>query len=76
MNFRSMKRRGEAATLTDQEVDELIALDDGALLWWYAMTARMSDAALRKLTNAALEWKIEIAQREREFDRATGHAIP
>lgn len=71
-DFHSMKRRGEAVTLTDQQVDELIALDNPELLYWFAMTARMSDESLEKMERAAFNWKIEVAARGKQFDNAVG----
>lgn len=73
-DFRSMKRRGDAVTLTDGQVDELIALDNPELLYWFAMTARMSQASLEKMERAAFNWKIEVRERERQFDNAVGEA--
>ena len=71
-DFRSMKRRGDAVTLTDEQVDELIALDNPELLYWFAMTARMSEASLEKMERAAFNWKIEVAAREKQFVNAVG----
>jgi hypothetical protein len=63
-DFSGMKRRGEAVTLTDEQVDELIASDNGEWLHWFGLTAKVSHEGLARLRRAATEWKPQIAPRE------------
>lgn len=62
-DFRALKSFPSGTRLTDEQVDELIALQDGELIWFFGLTAEMSAAAAAKLRVAAQGF--EIVQRKR-----------
>ncbi len=47
----------EHVTLTDAQADELIALDDGELLYWFGLTASMSKEAAERVRVAAMKYR-------------------
>ena len=54
-DFHAMK--GKPVTLTDEQASELIALDDGELLYSLGMCASMSKEAAERVRAAAMKYR-------------------